>query len=160
MSSYLARLVLIVLVVAVAGGCGGETNPAMSLQFADRVFVEVDPDALPEGDAGGQIAGTMANLNMLFAHVETTFDASLRAPAIVIYSNVRYVPLGTAYIPTRVVTLYKAALADSVASGIVVNPDVSGAKNYVMTKSEIKAAIPRVMQHKPLRFEVRVAGKD
>ncbi len=156
----LARVILIVLVITMIGACGGAKNPAMSLQFADRVFVLINPDTLPGIAAGSRIASTAKNLHLQFVHIETTFDTAVTAPAIVIYSNVRYVPVGTAYAPTRVITLYDAALDDSVASGITVNPNINGAKSYVMTKSDIKSAIPRIMQHKPLPFEVHIAGKN
>jgi len=161
MHSYRALVsLLIVMVTVIAGGCGGQKNPAMSLQFANRVFVVVDPEALPKDADGNPGPGNAASLHLYFVHEETTFDAALTAPAIVIYSNVRYVPAGTAYTPARVLTLYGAAMADSVASGIVVNPNINGAKNYAMTKAQIKSAIPRVMQNKPLPFEVHVAGRD
>lgn len=148
----------IVLVVGVCGGCGGETNPAMGLQFADRVFVALDAEGLPAGAVGTRVAGDEPNFYEHFAHVETVFDPTLTAPAIVIYSNVRYIPAGTVYIPMRVVTLYQAAKLDKTASGIVVNPGINGVKNYAMTTAQIKAAISRVMQHRPLFVEIQVAG--
>ena len=144
-------------IVVFCGGCGGETNPAMQLQFADRVFVALDPEGLPAGAVGTRVVGNRANLHEHFAHTQTVFDPALTAPAIVIYSNLRYIPAGTVYLPMRVVTLYQAAMLDRVASGIVVNPGMDGVENYAMTKEQIESSILRVMQHRPLDVEIQVA---
>lgn len=158
--SSLRRLgpaVAVVVAVAIGGGCGGETNPAMRLQFADRVFVKLDREALPPGALESRVVGNRMNLHVYFAHVETAFDADLTAPAIVIYSNVRSIPAGTVFVPMRPVILYEAALQDEVASGIVVNPGLQGIESYAMTKAQITSALPRVMQHRPLDIGIQVA---
>lgn len=143
--------------VAIGGGCGGETNPAMQLQFADRVFVALDPEGLPAGAVGSRVVGNRTSLFKHFAHVETVFDTDHTGPAIVVYSNVRYLPAGTVFVPLRVVTLFEAAMLDRVASGIVVNPGLNGVQTYAMTTAQIKSALPRVMQHRPLDVGIQVA---
>ncbi len=145
------------LTVAICGGCGGETNPAMKLQFADRVFVVLDRDGLPVGAVGSPVVGNRANLYRHFAHVETVFDTGLAGPAIIIYTNIRYIPTGTVYVPMRAVTLFEAALLDRVASGIVANPGLRGVEPYAMTTAQIRSALPRVMQHRPLGIGIQVA---
>ena len=143
--------------VAIGGGCGGETNPAMRLQFADRVFVTLDRAELPAGAMESRVVGNRTNLHVYFAHIETTFEPDLTAPAIAIYSKISYIPAGTVYVPMRVVILYEAALLDQAASGIVVNPGLQGVESYAMTKAQITSAFPRVMQHRPLDIGIQVA---
>ena len=157
-SRFFGSCVVGVLGVALCCGCGGgETNPAMTLQFADRVFVALDPEGLPSGAVGARFTGNRAKIHEHFAHFETVFDETLSAPAIVVYSNVRYIPSGTVFLPMRVVNLYRAATQDRLASGIVVNPGLSGVQTYAMTTEQIASAIPRVMQHRPLDLEIQVA---
>jgi hypothetical protein len=147
-------LVVLAAATATVGGCGGETNPAMKLQFADRVFVPVVPAALPAGGA----PGTYANLHSYFVHTEATFGDDGAGPAVVVYSNVRHLPAGTTYVPTRVKVFFEAAATDSEALGVIVNPNLRSVEAYTISKPELRSAIPRVMQSQPLRFEVHTAG--
>jgi len=150
-------VVLSILTAVLLWGCGGEKNPAMSLQFFDRVFVLVDPSSLrPQDRDVGRIQ--VGDLQVNFVHAEADFGETGTATAIVLYSNVRYIPAGSAYMPIRVRTLYDAALDDVEAAGIVVNPGVPGTVSYTMSDGEIDAASPRIMEAKPLRLEILVAG--
>ena len=150
-------MVLVALTAVLLWGCGGDTNPAMSLQFFDRVFVLVDPSTVmpPAGDVGRVRA---ADLDLVFVHSEADFAEIGPAPAIVIYSNVRYIPAGSMYMPIRVRTMYERALDDVEAAGILVNPNVPGIESYTMSDANIDAAIPRIMDPTPLALEILVAG--
>lgn len=152
--------VAVVVAVAIGVGCGGETNPAMQLQFADRVFVKLDPEGLPAGAVGSRVVGNRVNLYKHFAHVETVFGTGQTGTAIVIYTNIRYLPARTVYVPMRPVTLFEAAMLDRVASGIVANPGLRGVQTYAMTTEQIRSALPRVMQHRPLDVGIQVADSS
>ena len=80
----------------------------------------------------------------------------MRDANLVLYTDESFLPSGTAFQPMRVRQFYETVLADEQAQGIIVNPDVAGHTSYVIPRSDIPAALPKLPAKDPLPSNINI----
>ena len=143
--------------LCVGSACGQASNPALSLQSFDRVFVGVDVATFFSLNQALATKGygnvTTADMKLQCIHVEAEFDGQ-SAPALALYTDERFIPPGSAFMAVRVRDAYQAALDDPDVAGIVVNPEADS--SYPISKSDIEAALPSIPEQDPLPKDISV----
>ncbi|MGA1824263.1 MAG: hypothetical protein ACMUIP_06310 [bacterium] len=157
--SLFLKLVLFMTLLILSVACSNGNNKAMSLQFFEKIYVPVNPSSFLSLDkilaAKGIGNVTSGDLNLTYTYMDSSFEDQ-SAPALILYSDYRFIPSGEAYTALRVREFYEIAARDENAAGIVVNPDVSGTQSYTITKAEIQEAIPKIKKREPLPKDISI----
>ncbi|MDO8748812.1 MAG: hypothetical protein Q7J72_06865 [Candidatus Omnitrophota bacterium] len=158
--NYRRYLNVIIACAALCGiicGCASEKNNAMSLQFFDEVYVPVDmmtflsmDEALKEHGYGNVRA---SNTETVYTYIQAQLEGG-DATALVIYTDISFIPSGSSFQPMRVRQCYETVISDDKAGGVFVNPE--SAKGYVISQSDIEEALPKLPKKEPLAWAIHI----
>ncbi|HBU08027.1 MAG TPA: hypothetical protein DEA99_02250 [Candidatus Omnitrophica bacterium] len=74
--------------------------------------------------------------------------------ALVIYTDISFIPSGSSFQPMRVRQCYETVISDDQAGGVFVNPE--RANGYVIPRSDIGAALPKLPKKEPLAWAIHI----
>ena len=154
---YLNVIIASVVLCGIICGCAPEKNKALSLQFFDEVYVPVDMMTFLSMDKALKEYGYG---NVSASNTETVYTykpAQLEGEdilALVIYTDISFIPSEVSFQPMRVRQCYETVISDDKAGGIFVNPE--RANGYVIPRSDIGAALPKLPEKKPLAWAIRI----
>ena len=146
-----------VVLCGIVSGCAPEKNKALSLQFFDEVYVPVDmmtflsmDEALKEHGYGKVSA---SNTKTVYTYKPVQLEGG-DISALVIYTDISFIPSGSSFQPMRVRQCYETVISDDKAGGIFVNPERTN--GYVIPRSDIGAALPKLPKKEPLAWAIHI----
>lgn len=143
--------------LCLACGCAPEKNKAFSLEFFDQVYVPVDMATFISMDKALEEYGygnvTASNTETVYTYKPVQLEGE-DVSALVIYSDISFVPSGSSFQPMGVRQCYEALISDDKAGGIFVNPE--RANGYVITKADIEKALPKLPKKEPLAWAINI----
>ena len=128
--------------------------PVEALGSLEKVYVPLRAESMFSLDDAlaqkgyGNVTG--ADFEPKFEHFETPFG-----PAVVAYSTSEWIASQSMFAPMSVTQWLDAALADSGAQGVVINPGHPG-QSLSLTRAEITQAMTWLPRQDPLPMEIYV----
>ena len=139
-------------------GCGGEAgrNPALRLRQTREVYVPMEAAEVlaVAGDLGPRGGAAVDSVKPHFTYVSARFGRE-DGQGILAFTSENLLAKGARYQVMGVADLYRAALADTVGSGLVVNPGAAG--SFVASREDLRRALPLLPKSDPIRRRLATA---